>query len=78
MTRRPCQRRDGFTWSRNPAGGKDRDQLVYMLFWRNAAGKVYMLSQVFRPNEDRRTIANELRRLRNNARVMRQALRIAA
>lgn len=78
MTRRPCQRRDGFSWSRNPAAGQDCNQLVYMLFWRGASGKVYMLSQAFRPNEDRRFIANELRRLRNNARVMRQALRIGA
>lgn len=78
MTRRPCQRRDGFTWSRNPAAGKSRDQLLYMLFWRDARGKVYMVARTFRPDENRRFIARELRRLRNNARVMRTALRIAA
>jgi hypothetical protein len=78
MTHHPCQRRDGFTWSRNPAGGKDRDRIVYMLFWRDEKGKVYMLSEAFKQDEDRRFIAQTLRRIRNNARVMRQALRIAA
>jgi len=78
MTHRPCQSRGGFTWSRNPSAGKTRNQLVYMLFWRDARGKLYMVEQAFRPDEDRRFIAGELRRIRNNARVMRRALRIAA
>ena len=78
MTLRHCQRRDGFSWSRNPSGGKDHDRIVYMLFWRDERGKVYMLSETFKQGEDRRFIADTLRRLRNNAREMRKALRIAA
>ena len=78
MTRRPCQRRDGFTWSRNPSGGKDRDRIVYMLFWRDANRKLYMVSGTYSPSDSRAFIARDLRRLRNNAREMRKALRIAA
>ena len=37
-----------------------------------------MLSETFKQGEDRRFIADTLRRLRNNAREMRKALRIAA
>ena len=75
MSTRHCQRRDGFSWSRSL---DSRGLLVYRLFWRSASGKLYMVSGTFVPAEARAIIARDLRRLRDNLRVMRKALRIAA
>lgn len=75
MSPRHCQKRDGFAWSRSlgPNG-----RIVYRLFWRHESGKLYMVSGTFEPTVLRTDVAKDLRRLRNNTRVMRTALRIAA
>lgn len=75
MKSRHCHRSGRFSWARKI---DDEGCLTYRLFWRDASGRVYMDSRQFSPFADRRDIARELRRLRHNARVMREALRIAA
>lgn len=75
MSPRHCQRRDGFSWARviAPTGA-----VTYRLFWRGSTGKLYMVAGTFGPSVPRADMAKDLRRLRNNTRVMRKALRIAA
>lgn len=75
MTPRHCQRSGTFSWSRalNKYG-----RVVYCLFWRDASRKLYMVPGTYSPSDSRAFIARDLRRLRNNAREMRKALRIAA
>ena len=75
MIPRHCQRSGRFSWSR--AANKD-GRIVYCLFWRDASRKLYMVSGTYSPHDRRQSIADDLRRLRNNAREMRKALRIAA
>jgi len=74
MTSRHCQRSGLFSWSRSERSGR----VVYCLFWRDASRKLYMVSGTYSPSDSRAFIARDLRRLRNNAREMRKALRIAA
>ena len=66
---RPPRRVAGFTWGRvaPDAGGGS----TYRLFWRSSNGRLRMLAWKFPAGTPRRDIARELRRLRNNARVMR-------
>jgi hypothetical protein len=68
-THRPPRKVAGFTWGRvSPdAGGGS----TYRLFWRAHNGRLRMLAWKFPAGTPRRDIARELRRLRNNARVMR-------
>ena len=75
MTPRHCQRSGLFSWSRalNRSG-----RIVYCLFWRDETGKLYFVSGTYSPHDRRAFIAADLRRLRQNAREMRKALRIAA
>lgn len=75
MTPRHCQRSGRFSWSRalNKSG-----RIVYCLFWRDSTRKLYMVSGIYSSHDLRQAIAADLRRLRNNAREMRKALRIAA
>lgn len=75
MTPRHCQRSGLFSWSRSM---KLDGRIVYCLFWRDAKGKLYMVSGTYSSHDRRAFIAADLRRLRNNAREMRKALRIAA
>lgn len=66
----------GFTWGRvapNAAGGS-----TYRLFWRAPCGRLRMLAWNFHTGTPRREIARELRRLCNNARVMRVSYRSKA
>ncbi|HET9820171.1 MAG TPA: hypothetical protein VFP92_13505 [Rhodanobacteraceae bacterium] len=75
MTPRHCQRSGRFSWSRSE---NKEGRIVYCLFWRDATRKLYMVSGTYSPDDRRQAIAADLRRLRHNAREMRQALRIAA
>ncbi|NII73202.1 hypothetical protein FHW84_001771 [Dyella sp. SG562] len=68
-TNRPPRKVADFTWGRvapNVFGGS-----TYRLFWRAHNGRLRMLAWTFPTGTPRREIASELRRLRNNARVMR-------
>ena len=75
MTPRHCQRSGSFSWSREL---NKHGRVVYCLFWRDVHRKLYMMSGTYSPSDSRAFIARDLRRLRNNAREMRKALRIAA
>lgn len=69
LTSRPPRKSYGFTWGRvapDADGGS-----TYRLFWRAHNGRLRMLAWKFPAWTPRRDIARELRRLRNNARVMR-------
>lgn len=72
MADRHPRKGPGFTWSRTTAAGI----ITYRLFWRTKSGKLYMVQQRYRA-ADRGGIACDLRRLINNARVMRRALDMA-
>lgn len=60
---------DGFTWGR--VSPDVFGATTYRLFWRSSTGRLRMLAWKFPTGTPRREIARELRRLRNNARVMR-------
>ena len=75
MKSRHCQRSGSFSWSREL---NKHGRVVYCLFWRDASRKLYMVSGTYSPSDSRAFIARDLRRIRNNARETRKALRIAA
>jgi len=69
IAHRPPRKVACFTWGRvapNGAGGS-----TYRLFWRAPSGHLRRIGMDFPTGTPRHEIARELRRLRNNARVMR-------
>jgi len=60
----------GFSWCRlHDAGG-----ITYRLYWREHGGRLFSECRLYHPQERRRVIAADLRRVRHNLRVLAHAL----